>query len=117
MLPKARRVSSVSSVGSGRSSVNRKDWLPTSEWAIGWKNRLPRQTIMRMLQVLVPQVEKMCIEKGITEESEILKFLQHGPLVGLLQVPHLILIRKYQTNAGTALWFKTYMCGVIYPRY
>ena len=28
-----------------------------------WKQKLPLQTIMRMLQVLVPQVEKICIDK------------------------------------------------------
>uniref|UniRef100_A0A672MPP9 HID1 domain containing n=1 Tax=Sinocyclocheilus grahami TaxID=75366 RepID=A0A672MPP9_SINGR len=79
-------------------------------------NKLPLQTIMRLLQVLVPQVEKICIDKGLTDESEILKFLQHGTLVGLLPVPHPILIRKYQANAGTAMWFRTYMWGVIYLR-
>ena len=52
----------------------------------------------------------------MTDESEILKFLQHGTLVGLLPVPHPILIRKYQANAGTAMWFRTYMWGVIYLR-
>uniref|UniRef100_A0A3B5A342 Protein HID1-like n=1 Tax=Stegastes partitus TaxID=144197 RepID=A0A3B5A342_9TELE len=81
-----------------------------------WKTKLPLQTIMRLLQVLVPQVEKICIDKGLTDESEILKFLQHGTLVGLLPVPHPILIRKYQANAGTAMWFRTYMWGVIYLR-
>jgi hypothetical protein len=57
-------------------------------------------------QVLVPQVEKICIDKGLTDESEILRFLQHGTLVGLLPVPHPILIRKYQPNPGTAMWFR-----------
>ncbi|XP_042216234.1 protein HID1-like [Homarus americanus] len=71
---------------------------------------------MRLLQVLVPQVEKICIDKGLTDESEILRFLQHGTLVGLLPVPHPILIRKYQANAGTATWFRTYMWGIIYLR-
>ena len=28
-----------------------------------WKQKLPLQTIMRMLQVLVPQVEKICMDK------------------------------------------------------
>uniref|UniRef100_A0A3B3Z3X0 HID1 domain containing b n=1 Tax=Poecilia mexicana TaxID=48701 RepID=A0A3B3Z3X0_9TELE len=83
---------------------------------LSWKSRLPLQTIMRLLQVLVPQVEKICIDKGLTDESEILKFLQHGTLVGLLPVPHPILIRKYQANSGTAMWFRTYMWGVIYLR-
>uniref|UniRef100_A0A3B3SXA9 HID1 domain containing n=1 Tax=Paramormyrops kingsleyae TaxID=1676925 RepID=A0A3B3SXA9_9TELE len=89
--------------------------LPTNP-VLSWKTKLPLQTIMRLLQVLVPQVEKICIDKGLTDESEILKFLQHGTLVGLLPVPHPILIRKYQANAGTAMWFRTYMWGVIYLR-
>uniref|UniRef100_A0A3P9I4T8 HID1 domain containing b n=1 Tax=Oryzias latipes TaxID=8090 RepID=A0A3P9I4T8_ORYLA len=101
------RMSSVSSV-----SV----WSASPDWLLSWKTRLPLQTIMRLLQVLVPQVEKICIDKGLTDESEILKFLQHGTLVGLLPVPHPILIRKYQANAGTAMWFRTYMWGVIYLR-
>ncbi|XP_068606213.1 protein HID1 [Brachionichthys hirsutus] len=91
-------------------------WAPTPDWALAWKCKLPLQTIMRLLQVLVPQVEKICIDKGLTDESEILKFLQHGTLVGLLPVPHPILIRKYQANAGTAMWFRTYMWGVVYLR-
>ncbi|KAF5306255.1 hypothetical protein FQA39_LY08953 [Lamprigera yunnana] len=91
-------------------------WVPTGEWVQSWKSKLPLQTIMRLLQVLVPQVEKICIDKGLTDESEILKFLQHGTLVGLLPVPHPILIRKYQANTGTTVWFRTYMWGVIYLR-
>ncbi|KAM6957499.1 protein HID1 isoform 2-T2 [Aplochiton taeniatus] len=91
-------------------------WNPTPDWVLSWKVKLPLQTIMRLLQVLVPQVEKICIDKGLTDESEILKFLQHGTLVGLLPVPHPILIRKYQANAGTAMWFRTYMWGVVYLR-
>ncbi|PRD22855.1 UNVERIFIED_CONTAM: Hid1 [Trichonephila clavipes] len=38
-------------------------WVPTSDWVISWKQKLPLQTIMRLLQVLVPQVEKICIDK------------------------------------------------------
>ncbi|KAJ0058124.1 hypothetical protein NL108_007409, partial [Boleophthalmus pectinirostris] len=102
-----RRLSSASSASY---------WAPTPEWILSWKCKLPLQTIMRLLQVLVPQVEKICIDKGLTDESEILKFLQHGTLVGLLPVPHPILIRKYQANAGTAMWFRTYMWGVVYLR-
>ncbi|XP_030611159.1 protein HID1-like [Archocentrus centrarchus] len=101
------RLSSVSSTAA---------WSANSDWISSWKAKLPLQTIMRLLQVLVPQVEKICIDKGLTDESEILKFLQHGTLVGLLPVPHPILIRKYQANAGTAMWFRTYIWGVIYLR-
>ena len=93
-----------------------ESWVPTQDWVKSWKSKLPLQTIMRLLQVLVPQVEKICIDKGLTDESEILRFLQHGTLVGLLPVPHPILIRKYQPNPGTAMWFRTYLWGVIYLR-
>ncbi|KAM9832587.1 LOW QUALITY PROTEIN: protein HID1b [Neosynchiropus ocellatus] len=109
-------VSRTESVRSRLSSVSSSSWTPTPDWVLSWKVKLPLQTIMRLLQVLVPQVEKICIDKGLTDESEILKFLQHGTLVGLLPVPHPILIRKYQSNAGTAMWFRTYMWGVIYLR-
>ncbi|BFZ03463.1 hypothetical protein BsWGS_06502 [Bradybaena similaris] len=99
-----------------RSSLGVVQWVATPEWVQSWKQKLPLQTIMRMLQVLVPQVEKICIDKGLTDETEILKFLQHGTLVGLLPVPHPILIRKYQANSGTTMWFRTYLWGVIYLR-
>ncbi len=115
-----RSISQISSVSTT------EPWVPTQDWVASWKSRLPLQTIMRLLQagqhpvydnvcklyeslclqVLVPQVEKICIDKGLTDESEILRFLQHGTLVGLLPVPHPILIRKYQPNPGTALWFR-----------
>jgi len=98
------------------SSATYDSWVPTQDWVKSWKSKLPLQTIMRLLQVLVPQVEKICIDKGLTDESEILRFLQHGTLVGLLPVPHPILIRKYQPNPGTAMWFRTYLWGVIYLR-
>ena len=99
-----------------KDSSNSESWTPSMDWIASWKNKLPLQTIMRLLQVLVPQVEKICIDKGLTDESEILKFLQNGTLVGLLPVPHPILIRKYQPNLGTIMWLKTYMWGVIYLR-
>ncbi|XP_061887845.1 protein HID1-like isoform X2 [Entelurus aequoreus] len=91
-------------------------WTASPDWVLSWRSKLPLQTIMRLLQVLVPQVEKICIDKGLTDESEILKFLQHGTLVGLLPVPHPILIRKSQVNPGTSSWFRTYVWGVVYLR-
>lgn len=38
-------------------------WAPTPDWVASWRAKLPLQTIMRLLQVLVPQVEKICIDK------------------------------------------------------
>lgn len=36
---------------------------PGPPQVLSWKSKLPLQTIMRLLQVLVPQVEKICIDK------------------------------------------------------
>jgi hypothetical protein len=46
-------------------TIAARQWRPTPEWVASWKHKLPLQTIMRMLQVLVPQVEKMCLDKGM----------------------------------------------------
>ncbi|ESP03102.1 hypothetical protein LOTGIDRAFT_146834, partial [Lottia gigantea] len=107
----------IEDTSKAESASTAGNWVASPEWVQSWKQKLPLQTIMRMLQVLVPQVEKICIDKGLTDESEILKFLQHGTLVGLLPVPHPILIRKYQANSGTTMWFRTYLWGVIYLRF
>ena len=93
-----------------------EEWAPTKEWVASWRKKLPLQTIMRLLQVLVPQVEKICIDKNLTDESEIITFLQNGTLVGLLPVPHPILMRKYQPNAATSVWFRKYMWGLVFLR-
>lgn len=38
-------------------------WMASTDWVESWKSKLPLQTVMRLLQVLVPQVEKICIDK------------------------------------------------------
>lgn len=59
----------ASSSSFGRRPGNRdgrpseSGWTPSPEWVAGWKAKMPFQTIMRLLQVLVPQVEKICIDK------------------------------------------------------
>lgn len=38
-------------------------WEPWSLQVLSGNSKLPLQAIMRLLQVLVPQVEKICIDK------------------------------------------------------
>eukprot|EP01135_Chromosphaera_perkinsii_P003428 Nk52_evm52s242 gene=Nk52_evmTU52s242 len=100
-----------------RPSQGTLQFVPTSEWVRGWKEKLPLQTVLRMLQVLVPQVEQLCIEKEVSDDTEIIEFLRHGTLVGLLPVPHPILIRKYQSHPGTDKWLTSYLWGVVFLRH
>ncbi len=67
------RSSDRSSYSRTNTESTRESWVPTQDWVASWKSKLPLQTIMRLLQVLVPQVEKICIDKGLTDESEILR--------------------------------------------
>jgi hypothetical protein len=81
-----------------------------------WKSKLPLHTVLKLLQILAPQVEKLCMDNDIKTEKEILEYLRNGTLVGLLPVPHPIIIRKYQSSASTDKWFHTYIWGVVYSR-
>ena len=43
-----------------------------------------------------------------------MSFLGHTTMVGLLPVPHPIVIRKYTPNRYTGLWFTAFMWGVVF---
>jgi High-temperature-induced dauer-formation protein len=90
---------------------------PTEEWLTELKVSLPLETVTRLLQHLVPVVDEIVANKqGAVDEQEILDVLQEIIMVGLLPVPHAIVIRKYQPNQYTALWFTAFMWGVIFLR-
>ena len=65
----------------------------------------------KLLAHLAPRLhwlsEAQCIEK-ITGAN--------GTMVGLLPVPHPILIRSFQSNSQTTEWFSTFIWSVIFIR-
>jgi len=92
-------------------------FVPTEEWLTDLKNSLPLETVTRLLQHLVPVVDEIVAKRqGAVDEKEILDVLHDIVMVGLLPVPHAIVIRKYQPNQYTALWFTAFMWGVIFLR-
>jgi len=100
-----------------RSGIAGDHFHPTEEWLVELKSALPLETVTRLLQHLVPVVDEMCTRKnGVVDEVEILDVLKDVTMVGLLPVPHAIVIRKYQPNQYTALWFTAFMWGVIFLR-
>lgn len=56
--------------GGGGGGEGAGEWRPSGEWVASWRARLPLQTIMRLLQVLVPQVEKICIDKWVHTHTD-----------------------------------------------
>ncbi|EQC25901.1 hypothetical protein SDRG_16273 [Saprolegnia diclina VS20] len=92
-------------------------FVPNEAWIQSWKKKLPLNTSLRLLQYLVPQLEDACeLAGGSLDETSMLTFLRSTTMVGLLPVPHAIVIRKYQTNQFTNLWFTTFTWGVIFLR-
>ncbi|EEC42643.1 predicted protein [Phaeodactylum tricornutum CCAP 1055/1] len=102
---------------SASSSVNGVPFLPTADWLEDFKDSMPIETVTRLLQHLVPVVDEIVAQKsGNVDEQEILNVLDEMTMVGLLPVPHPIVIRKYQPNQYTALWFTAFMWGVVFLR-
>lgn len=101
--------SQVSSIG--------EPFQPSEEWLAEVKESLPLETVSRLLQHLVPVVDNIIKAKaGVVDEKNILDVLNDITMVGLLPVPHPIVIRKYQPNQYTALWFTAFLWGVIFLR-
>lgn len=92
-----------------------KHFEPTESWLSEFKDKMPFETLTRLLQHLVPVIDDVISRvDGVVDESVILDVLKDVTMVGLLPVPHPIVIRKYQPNQYTALWFTAYLWGVIY---
>lgn len=92
-------------------------WRPTNSWVEAWKRELPLYTVMTALRHLTPRVtEFVHASNGAVDEETVLDFLRKTTLVGLLPQPHPIVTRRHEPNEFTALWFSTFLWGVIYLR-
>lgn len=72
---------------------------------------------MLFLQVLSPQIEGFVAQHdGSPDEDAVMQFIKKTTMVGALPVPHAIITRRYQPNHYTALWFTTFLWGVVFLR-
>jgi hypothetical protein len=115
---------------------SRAHFVPTEEWISRVRAELPLNTIIRLLASLTPLIQELSKNDAVLTETEVVSFLQTTTLVGLLPVPHPIgksasliistqkevihsclcykVIRKYQPNRYTSLWFTAFMWGVVF---
>merc|ERR1712060_698866 len=91
-------------------------WAPTEAWLAGIKKKMPLQAILCLIDHLGPKIETLCKKNDVTDQDEVLKYLKQTTMVGILPVPHPIVIRTYQASSYTAMWFTSYMWGVIFTR-
>ena len=90
-------------------------FVPSQDWLDRVKAELPLSTIMRLLKHLGPQIDELCARSEFSlDETAILDFIKNTTMVGLLPVPHAIVIRKYTPNTFTSLWFTAFLWGVIF---
>lgn len=108
----------VTTTASAAAQVAHSDaplrFLPSEAWLAAVKADLPLNTILRLLKHLVPQVEEIASKNVGVDEKVVIDFLRSTTMVGLLPVPHPIVIRKYQPNKFTCLWFTAFQWGVIF---
>jgi len=88
-------------------------FVPTNEWLESWQKQLPLMTIIRFLKAIVPQVKSM-VNNNAEDETRILTFLDNTTIVGLLPLPHPIILRKFSPTPHALNWFHCYMWGVIF---
>lgn len=104
----------ASTVSTANNTTAPPRFVPTDAWLQAVKAELPLNTITRLLKHLVPQVEEMAAKAHSVDEKQVVDFIKSTTMVGLLPVPHPIVIRKYQPNKFTCLWFTAFQWGVIF---
>jgi len=103
-------------VASTQMVVN-NEFVPNEEWLWSWRIRLPLKPIMTLLKVLEPEIQKICDNNAdSTTEEDVLLYLKRTTLVGLLPVPHTIILRNFHTNSHIDAFITTYIWGLIYLR-
>ncbi|CAM9755362.1 unnamed protein product [Chrysoparadoxa australica] len=91
-------------------------FLPNEEWLALVKPEAALNTILRLIGHLAPQLDHACKMGKVTNEAQVLDFITNTTMVGLLPVPHPIIIRRYQPNYYTKLWFSSFLWGVVFVK-
>jgi hypothetical protein len=89
-------------------------FLPTQQWVDSWKPKLPLNTVLTLINALSPEIERFCSKQPATTGDDVIKFIKKTTLVGLLPVPHTIIVRTFVTSPRIELYLATYCWGLIY---
>ena len=93
----------------------REDRVPaqpfhTKEWFDTWRRALPARTIAKVLDELVPLLEKM----EASHPEAILEEIAKTTVVGVLPPPPPIVIRRSLRSAETDVWIATFLWSVVF---
>jgi len=90
-------------------------WTPTNEWMLEWQQMAPIQVILQFLENTLPRIKNM-IKRNANDENVIYQFLQQNTLVGLLPLPHQIIVRPFIPQVRIFHDIQDYLWKVIYLR-
>ncbi|KAJ3412358.1 hypothetical protein HDV05_000832 [Chytridiales sp. JEL 0842] len=107
---------SSASLGSVAGVDGKGRFVPTADWFNYWKSHLRLSVLISLVDTLAPPIETLCIEKGYTDEKQIIEYLQSGTLVGLLPLPHPLFTRKFTYTDPVRVWFTSYLWGCIFMK-
>merc|ERR1711862_766403 len=71
-------------------------FVPTRAWLMKWKKKLMMQPIQCLIDDLGPKVEALCKQDDVADQEKVFRYLKQSTMVGVLPVPHPIVIRTYQ---------------------
>lgn len=102
--------------GGVADTVEEAQWQPDEEFLMTVKKKLPLQPILCLIENMAPVIEEMCQNSEVSDQAEVVNYLRRSTMVGILPVPHPIVIRTYQVSTYTSMWFTTYLWGVLFMR-
>ena len=98
-------------------SVESPGFKPSVEWLTDVKAKFAPglDTIRRLVNYLGPRIAETCtLNEGDVDHRQVVALIKRMSVVGILPVPHAIVVRQYQPNEQTRLWFTSYLWGVIF---
>ena len=72
------------------------------------------ETLRRLLGYLSPRIEEACRTQETTDHMQVLSLIKTTSVVGILPIPNAIIIRNFQVNVETKLWFTSFLWGVVF---
>lgn len=92
-------------------------WVATDAWLDALRATLPLGLLRAVCAYCTPRIEAhVAAAHGGVDEEGVVAFLAGETLVGVLPVPHAIVMRRYAPNAFTQLWFTTFLWSTLFLR-
>ena len=78
-----------------------------------WQERNLMEPLRRLVGYLGPRIEEECAKQDLDDKA-VLALIKQTSLVGILPVPHSIVVRQFQSNEQTRLWFSSFLFGTVF---